>query len=92
MVARNTGRPVSGPYKKEGRLPDTPQGWPHVAARIHQQVHSALIPNICIQTSHKGPNSSLFERTPSLPPCGADSLCQGADSPCQGEMAEGQKG
>ena len=33
-----------------------------------EKAHSALIPNICIQTSHKGPNFSLFERTPSLPP------------------------
>ena len=41
-----------------------------MAARIYQQAHSALITNICIQTSHKGPNSSLFERTPSLPPTG----------------------
>ena len=52
-----------------------------------QQAHSAPIPNICIQTSHKAPNSSLFERPQSLPPTGGK-----ADSPCQGEMAEGQRG
>ena len=40
-------------------------GAAHRAAR--QQAHSAPIPNICIQTSHKGPNSSLFERGQSLP-------------------------
>ena len=42
-------------------------GAAHWAARIYQQAHSALIPNICIQTSHKGRNSSLFEQTQSLP-------------------------
>ena len=31
--------------------------WPHP-----QQAHSTLIPNICIQTSYKGTNFSLFER------------------------------
>jgi len=35
-----------------------------------QQAHSALIPNICIQTSHKGTNPSLFEQPQSLPPTG----------------------
>ena len=40
-------------------------GAAHRATR--QQAHSARIPNICIQTSHKGPNSSLFERGQSLP-------------------------
>ena len=42
-------------------------GAAHWAARP-QQAHSAPIPNICIQTSYKGINSSLFEWTHSLLP------------------------
>ena len=37
-----------------------------------QQAHSAPIPNICIQTYHKGPNFSLFEQTQSLPHYGGE--------------------
>ena len=32
-----------------------------------KSAHNPLIPNICIQTSHKGVNFSLFERGQSLP-------------------------
>ena len=35
-----------------------------------KQAYSTLIPNICIQTSHKGINPSLFEQAQSLPPTG----------------------
>ena len=37
---------------------------------VLQQAHSTLIPNICIQTSHKRQNPSLFEQPQSLPPTG----------------------
>ena len=81
------GAPVRTLGRMRGQVPaPSLVGAAHRAARP-QQAHSATIPNICIQTSHKGDNSSLFEQNKSLPPCGGK-----ADSPCQGEMAEGQRG
>ena len=63
-----------------------------MAARIYQQAHSALIPNICIQTSHKGPNSSLFERAQSLPPVGPTPLVRGPIPPVRGKWPKAKRG
>ena len=69
VVAQNTGRPVSGPYKWRGDFRIRRRGGT-LGRPPSKQAHSAPIPNICIQTSHKRLNPSLFEQTQSLPPTG----------------------